>query len=102
MKSTSDTLVMIADFVLHPERRAEFLAYTTENLGLSRGAEGNLAFDILLDEADPARVTFYEEWTSAEAQQAYMAWRVERGDLEILTSFLATPPAFRAFRRVMA
>ena len=90
----ADTLVMIADLAIKPEMLEAFLDYTVENLDISRGAPGNIAFDILVDKTRPNRVLFYEVWTSAEAQEAYMAWRVERGDLTILMSFLAGEPKF--------
>lgn len=94
----NDTLVMLAELGVKPERRDEFLDYVVENLAISRSAAGNIAFDILIDEARPDRVIFYEVWESAEAQQAYMAWRVQRGDLTDLLSFLAGEPEFTALR----
>jgi quinol monooxygenase YgiN len=94
----NDRLVMLAELTVKPERRDEFLDYVVENLAISRSAAGNLLFDILIDEARPDRVIFYEVWESAEAQQAYMAWRVQRGDLTNLLSFLAGEPKFTALR----
>lgn len=95
-----DKLVLLAELTIKPERRDEFLDYTVENLAISRSAAGNIEFDILIDETRPDQVLFYEVWESAEAQQAYMAWRVERGDLTILLSFLAGEPKFTALRRI--
>ena len=95
-----DRLVMLAELTIKPEKREAFLDYTAENLALSRTAAGNIAFDILLCEARPDQVLFYEVWESVKAQQAYMAWRVERGDLTILMSFLATEPKFTALQRI--
>jgi hypothetical protein len=37
-------------------------------------------------------VTIYEEWDRLESQQAYMAWRSERGDVAKLVSMLREPP----------
>jgi quinol monooxygenase YgiN len=96
----ADTLVMLAELSIKPEQREAFLDYTVENLEISRGAAGNISFDILIDEARPDQVLFYEIWESAEAQQAYMAWRVERGDLTILLRFLAGEPKFTALKRI--
>lgn len=95
-----DKLVMLAELTIKPEKREEFLDYTVENLVLSRTATGNIAFDILLDETRPNKVLFHEVWESAEAQQTYMAWRVERGDLTVLMSFLAAEPTFTALHRI--
>ena len=96
----ADTLVMIAELAIKPEKLGEFLDYIVTNLEISRRAAGNITFDILIDETRPNQVIFYEVWGSAEAQQAYMAWRVERGDLTILMSFLAAEPKFTALRRI--
>ena len=96
----ADTLVMIAELAIKPEKLEEFLDYTVTNLDISRGAAGSITFDILIDETHPNQVLFYEVWESAEAQQAYMAWRVERGDLTILMSFLAAEPKFTALRSI--
>ncbi len=96
----SDIVIMLAELTIKPEKRDAFLDYTVENLEISRSAAGNIAFEILIDDARPDQVLFYEEWQSAEAQQAYMAWRVERGDLTILLSFLAAQPKFTALRRI--
>ncbi len=95
-------IVMIAEFTLKPDQRDAFLAYTTENLALSRNYPGNLAFDILMDEARPDTILFYEVWASAEAQHAYMAWRGKDGGFAKLFSFLAGAPKFSAYRRVEA
>ncbi len=96
----ADTLVMIAELAIKPEMLEAFLDYTVKNLDISRGAVGNITFDILVDETRPNQVLFYEVWKSAEAQKAYMAWRVERGDLTILMSFLADQPKFTALRSI--
>ena len=101
MKHVLDSkLVMLAQMIIKPERRDEFLDYTVQNLAISRAAEGNIAFDILTDETRPNEIVFYEVWESAEAQQAYMAWRIERGDLTTLMSYLAGEPKFTSLRRV--
>lgn len=96
----ADNLVMVAELAIKPEMRDAFLDYTVENLEVSRTAKGNISFDILIDEARPDQVLFYEVWESRETQQAYMAWRVERGDLTILMSFLAGEPKFTALRSI--
>lgn len=93
-------LVAIAELVVKQDKLDAFLDYTVENLKVSRASPGNIAFDILFDEANPTRIRFYEVWESAAAQQAYMAWRVQVGDLTKLISFLAETPKFASLRRV--
>lgn len=93
-------LVMLAELTVKPDKRDEFLDYTVQNLPISRAAKGNVAFDILIDEARPDRILFHEIWESSEAQETYMAWRIERGDLTTLMSYLAGEPKFTALRRI--
>ena len=95
-----DNLVMLAELTVKREKLEEFLDYTVENLKVSRSYTGNIEFDILIDETRPNTVLFYEVWESAEAQQAYMAWRVQAGDLTKLLSFLADEPKFTALRSI--
>ena len=100
MKYASEKLVMLAELTIHSEKWDEFLEYALDNLAISRAAAGNVEFDILIDETRPDQITFYEVWETAEAQQAYMAWRAERGDLTVLLSFLAAEPRFTALRSI--
>jgi quinol monooxygenase YgiN len=95
-----DNLIMLAELTVRPDKLDEFLDYTVENLKLSRSYPGNIEFDILIDEAAPAKVIFYEVWESQKAQQDYMAWRVQAGDLTKLLSLLAAEPKFTALRSI--
>ena len=95
-------LVMIAELNVKPNMMEEFLDYTVSNLKICRSYPGNIAFDILIDQARPELVRFYEVWESAEAQQAYMAWRVEEGDLTMLLLLLAKEPKFTAYHSIDA
>lgn len=95
-----DNLVMIAELTIKPESIDEFLDYTVENLKICRSYPGNMKFDLLIDEARPDKVIFYEVWESAAAQEAYMAWRVEAGDLTKLLGYLADAPKFTPLRSI--
>lgn len=93
-----NNLVVLAELAIKPDKLEEFLDYTVENLKVSRSYPGNIAFDILFNEAQPDKVIFYEVWESPEAQQSYMAWRVQAGDLTKLLSFMAGSPKFTSLR----
>lgn len=97
-----DTLVMVAELTVKPDKLTEFFDYTVANLNLSRSYPGNLQFNILVNDAEPEKVTFYEVWETPEAQRSYMAWRVQAGDLTVLLSFLTTEPKFTALRSIAA
>jgi quinol monooxygenase YgiN len=102
MRRYETKVVMLAELRVRAEALDPFLDYTTANLAVSRAAPGNLVFDMLVDDADPLLVRFYEEWETAEAQRRYMAGRVAAGDLVTLLSFLAGEPRFVALRSVAA
>ncbi len=99
-RSFHQGVVMLAEMKVRPERLEEFLAYTTANLAVSRSYPGNVAFDILLNEAEPDRVVFYEVWDSAADQKKYMAWRAQAGDVTKLLGFLTEPPRFIQLRSI--
>ncbi|MEO1619909.1 MAG: hypothetical protein AAFU53_02620 [Cyanobacteria bacterium J06632_3] len=44
------------------------------------------------DTSDAHRFVLIQQWNSAEQQQAYISWRIERGDLEQLRSLLTQDP----------
>ena len=43
-------------------------------------------------DADSKTVIIYELWDRIESQQAYMAWRTERGEIDALVGMLREPP----------
>ncbi|MGD9618975.1 MAG: putative quinol monooxygenase [Mycolicibacterium sp.] len=58
----------------------------------TRAFEGNLATDVLVDEADEAHWLIYELWDSVEHDEAYRAFRAGEGRLTELPPLLAAPP----------
>lgn len=96
----SENLVVVAELTIKPDRIEKFLDYTVANLEISRGFPGNIVFDILINEAKPEQVFFYEVWESAEAQAIYMASRIEAGDFTKLLSLLEGKPNFTTLRRI--
>ena len=96
----SKQIIMVAKLEVQPGKLEAFLEYIVPNLTLSRSAKGNIRFDVLMGEVHKGAVVFYEEWESPEAQQAYLAWRVERGDLTRLMSYLSGAPEFTSYRRL--
>ncbi|MEM7547916.1 MAG: antibiotic biosynthesis monooxygenase [Pseudomonadota bacterium] len=45
-------------------------------------------------------VTIYEEWDRIESQQAYFAWRTERGDIDTLVGMLREPPKVEVLKHI--
>lgn len=83
-----------------PERVDEFLAATRRNHEGSVREPGNVRFDVLQSEDDPAHVVLVEMFRDAETAAAhkgtphYLAWREEVAD------WMAAPREGRRFRLV--
>lgn len=45
-------------------------------------------------DAGTKTVVVHEIWDRKESQEAYLAWRAERGDIEKLVAMLREPPEF--------
>ncbi|MEM9050363.1 MAG: hypothetical protein AAGC92_16825 [Pseudomonadota bacterium] len=52
--------------------------------------------------ANPAEkyVIVHEVWDRKESQEAYIAWRTERGDVDALVAMLRDPPVFEVQEHV--
>jgi len=74
-----------------PEHAAAFAAAILENARGTRREPGNVRFDVLREESDPARFFLYEVYRSADDFAAhqktphYLAWR------ERVTDWMAEP-----------
>jgi quinol monooxygenase YgiN len=66
-------------------------------LGDTRAFEGCESVSVHRDLADTTAILLYEQWGTVDQQQAYMAWRQERGDIDKLMAMLAEPPAIRSW-----
>ncbi|KWX25329.1 antibiotic biosynthesis monooxygenase [Mycolicibacterium wolinskyi] len=58
----------------------------------TRGFDGNLVTDVIVDEADEAHWIIYERWDSVEHDEAYRAFRAGEGKIVDLPPLLASPP----------
>lgn len=92
-------VVMVAELDVIPEQRDAFIELVVDDVDASRAFEGNLQFDILVDQQDPGSVMFVEKWKTPEAQEAYMAWRAGKGDFDLLKPYLTAPPKLTIYRQ---
>ena len=58
----------------------------------TRGCDGNVRTDVLIDEDDEAHWLIYELWETVEADEAYRAFRAGEGKITQLPPLLAAPP----------
>jgi len=76
---------------VHDGREAAFASASIANARATRGEPGNVRFDVLRHESEPARFMFYEAYRDAAAFAAhqktphYLAWR------EAVADWMAEP-----------
>jgi quinol monooxygenase YgiN len=69
-----------------------------DTLVQTRDFPGAISLEVLIDDADPARFVVIETWESAEAHDAYTAWRATpEGAPTKLAAVLAAAPVTRTF-----
>ena len=61
--------------------------------------EGNQSAQYFVSKEDPSQILLLEEWDSQEDFDAYLNWRIERGDFGTLQSLLDAEPVVRFFER---
>jgi quinol monooxygenase YgiN len=86
---------VVARFALQalPGKEAQLLATLHETLRATRAFDGCLRVRVLVDDADPRRVTVLSEWASGSQHEAYIAWRAGDGAPVELPPLLAETPA---------
>ncbi len=85
----------LALFPCNPGKGEEFLGILMPALADTRAFEGCESIETYVDQDNPDHVYIWEKWASRENYEAYLAWRLESGMLDLLTPFMA-PAAFRA------
>jgi len=79
-----------------PESAEKMLETMKEALVDTRGFEGCQELKSYYETATHS-LLFVEIWDSAEAQQAYLGWRVESGFIDSVSGDLAEAPVIRTF-----
>ncbi|HYJ50891.1 MAG TPA: putative quinol monooxygenase [Microbacterium sp.] len=90
-------IVALVEFRIMPASIDDARAIFEAMLAQTRRFDGADRIDWLVDRDDPAAWTLYEEWRSAEAEQAYRAYRMNEGAVPELGPLLDGPPRLRRF-----
>ena len=83
--------VVCVSIHVRPDRLDEFITATLENARSTRGEPGNVRFDVLRQDADPARIMLYEAYHAPEDFAAhqrtphYLRWK------ETVADWMAEP-----------
>jgi quinol monooxygenase YgiN len=93
--------VMIIEFDVRPERRDAFVAVTAQHVDAIRAFDGNVQFDVLVDDKRPGVVVYVERWKSEEQQHAFFAWWQAQGLVEELRPYVTAAPRATAYRQAV-
>lgn len=97
MQQSEASVLVTSELSIEPGRTDTFLKWIDEGFLDSRTFDGNLQFDVFVDDAEPGKIVFVERWRSEQDQHNYTEWRTRRGDFEKMQSFLIAPPVTHKF-----
>lgn len=90
-------ITVLLDMNVQPGKSDDMITWMRTNLPESQQRPGAGKIEMIVDQEDPNHIIIYEVWDSRADQEAYLAWRTERGDLEVLGAMFASPPTFTFF-----
>lgn len=79
----SDGISVTVEMVIKPELVEHFLAGMPEGLKQTGAFPGCRDIRVVRHKSDANKILLIEEWDSEEAHQAYIAWRTERGEMDL-------------------
>ena len=86
----------LAEFPCNPGKGREFLEQAMlPALEETRAFDGCESIETYVDADNPDHVILWEKWASREQYEAYIAWRMATGFVEVVAPFM-DPSAFRA------
>ena len=90
-------VAVTADLKAHVGKGSDLAKFLIGILGETRARTGCEMINLAISQDNPDPILIDERWATKEEHQAYMGWRQERGDIDTLVSFLASPPTITYF-----
>ena len=94
------SILVIFEFNAKPEHTKDITTFLRDGLFHTRGFDGCNSITIHENQDDRNNIVFVENWDSKEQYEKYLAWRTDRGDVDKLISWMASPPSIRRFDNV--
>ena len=91
------SILATADFSIKPERVDEFLGIMKAALVDTRAYDGCEGLDTYVSQDVAGQVLLVESWQDRSKHEAYLAWRVEGGMMDMLADFVTAAPKFAYF-----
>lgn len=80
----------VVEFPCHPGKGKELLDTLRVALADTRAFEGCESIETYSDQEEPDRVMLWEKWATRANYDAYLAWRMETGLMDVLAPFMDT------------
>lgn len=80
----------VVEFPCNEGKGAELLATLKVALVDTRAFAGNEGIETYSDQDDPDLVVLWEKWATRADYEAYLAWRMETGLMDVLAPFMDT------------
>ncbi|MGB1548662.1 MAG: putative quinol monooxygenase [Alphaproteobacteria bacterium] len=90
-------VVVLVSIPFDEAKADEYKTALKSMLSDTRARKGALKVHLIEDKDQPADVVIYEEWESRKDHEDYIAWRVERGDMEALGNMLRAEPSIKYY-----
>ena len=86
------SIVVFVNFTAKNDSIDELKSYFKKILPDTRSYEGCEGVDLYENSESTTKFTIQAKWSSKEAQQKYMAWRMETGEFDNLSTMISGPP----------
>ena len=96
----TDLLTVVAEMKAKPGKEAELRAAALALIGPTRKEEGCVQYDLHVHLADPGRLVFYENWTSAEHLERHAASPHLQAFRALAADLLEGPSRVERYRRI--
>lgn len=80
----------VVEFPCNPGQGAALLETLRAALVDTRAFDGNEAIEVYSSQEDPDTVLLWEKWAAKANYDAYLAWRMETGLMDVLAPFMDT------------
>ena len=91
------SIIVIVNISAKNESLEELKKYFNEILPDTRSFEGCQGVQLYENKEDPTKLTIHAKWTSEETQKKYIAWRMETGEFDKLSSMLSEPLSMQLY-----
>lgn len=91
------TTQVIFEFTAKKDCVEKVQRWLKEVLPDTRGFDGCVTLHVVQNQDDPTAIMIIEQWETRAHYERYLAWRGERGDMEVFGSMMVGPPNIRFF-----